>query len=481
MEVSDKILIGNAIKFSDELYLHKDTIDLISEINDLIKDTDNSFRNKDISDKIIQVWSFILQDSINNLKSCDFREYSHWSRKEDYRIQSRDANAINNEVTFGLDRLTNYFKEFTEFESVLYGVDGGYRDHVIHVFRVWLLGINLLNCEEDNMQMKTVDIDFEFSLGEKKVICGEEIISMWAIIALCHDLGYPLEKAEKINETVEKMYRHLGKMNIQKFSASFQQEHQFLNKFLLDFISSKIVVAGDGDLTELINNYDGFLVKSEMEDTSLFLDDKKYYTSIQAKFYTKFSKSLEYYSHGIISCSILLKSLFYFLESDFNVQEKMRLSFEDARQFFIRREMLRSIASHTCPEVYHLKANTLSFLLILCDELQEWGRPRFKEIQGEQTTIGIKKVEISTFKKDEIVFQMEYLGIIDPDNFAKKIFRRWHAILRSAVYDTKRKFTLNFKLTINNKAYEFIYKDNELKATNKPTTVTTPFSIYEVK
>ena len=63
MEVSDKILIGNAIKFSDELYLHKDTIDLISEINDLIKDTDNSFRNKDISDKIIQVWSFILQDS----------------------------------------------------------------------------------------------------------------------------------------------------------------------------------------------------------------------------------------------------------------------------------------------------------------------------------------------------------------------------------------------------------------------------------
>lgn len=102
-------------------------------------------------------------------------------------------------------------------------------------------------------------------------------------------------------------------------------------------------------------------------------------------------------------------------------------------------------------------------------------------ILQDSTTIGIKKVEISTFKKDEIVFQMEYLGIIDPDNFAKKIFRRWHAILRSAVYDTKRKFTLNFKLTINNKAYEFIYKDNELKATNKPTTVTTPFSIYEVK
>jgi len=156
------------------------------------------------------------------------------------------------------------------------------------------------------------------------------------------------------------------------------------------------------------------------------------------------------------------------------------LSFEDARQFFIRREILRCIASHTCPEVYHLKANTLSFLLILCDELQEWSRPRFKEIQGEeQTTVGIKKVEISTFKKDEIAFQMDYSGIIDPDNFARKMFRRWHAILRSAVYDTKRKFSLNFKLTINNKPYDFIYKDNELKSTNKPSSVKIPFSIYE--
>ena len=67
-----------------------------------------------------------------------------------------------------------------------------------------------------------------------------------------------------------------------------------------------------------------------------------------------------------------MKWLVYFLESDYDLTQSKALKKEDARQFIIRREALRAIAIHTCPDIYHLRSNTFSFLLIICDDLQEW-------------------------------------------------------------------------------------------------------------
>ena len=39
---------------------------------------------------------------------------------------------------------------------------------------------------------------------------------MWAIIALTHDLGYPLEKVEKINDRLELMLSEFGKIGFFK-------------------------------------------------------------------------------------------------------------------------------------------------------------------------------------------------------------------------------------------------------------------------
>ncbi len=411
MDINDKQLIDTVIsKKAIDDFLHMDTVNMLKQIADLLANDNSSFRSKDITQRILPAWVNILQDSILNLKSCDYRELSHWGRNPNAKQTGRD---INNDFVFGLDRLKQYFNEFTDFEGVLYGVDSGYRDHVIHVFRVWLLGIVILYAEP-SLGININDIELPTLSIDKKEFTEEETFSMWAIIALCHDLGYPLEKAEQINDSVEKMFRHLGKMNIQKFSASFHLEHQFINKFLLDFISSKIDIENEGELNKLRKKYAEYVNASELDPIlkKLFMEDRFYYTTIQSKYYLKFAKSFEYYSHGIISCSILLKSLFFFLESDFNMHETNRLSFEDARQFVIRREILRSIAAHTCPEVYHLKANTLAFFLILCDELQEWDRPSFNEMKSEGEN-DQKCISINKFSKSSIKFSFKYNGIID--------------------------------------------------------------------
>jgi hypothetical protein len=60
--------------------------------------------------------------------------------------------------------------------------------------------------------------------------------------------------------------------------------------------------------------------------------------------------------------------------------------YEDARQFYIRREILRPIASHTCKDIYQNDALCFSFLLIICDDAQEWGRKNITQLYVNEKT-----------------------------------------------------------------------------------------------
>jgi hypothetical protein len=80
----------------------------------------------------------------------------------------------------------------------------------------------------------------------------------------------------------------------------------------------------------------------------------------------------------------MARALVYFLESDFCIDSRKPLEDRDAKQFLIRREILRAVASHTCEEVYYLPFDDLPFLLFLVDELQESGRPTLDQRSGVQ-------------------------------------------------------------------------------------------------
>ena len=51
-------------------------------------------------------------------------------------------------VAYGVKELSEYFEKYTQFETMLYGGGKYYRDHVVHVFRVWLLGLDCLFYDE---------------------------------------------------------------------------------------------------------------------------------------------------------------------------------------------------------------------------------------------------------------------------------------------------------------------------------------------
>lgn len=370
---------------------------------------------------LIEIWKDLVATAIIFLKFKDDRECHH------------------DDGDYGIDDLGDFFQSYCDFEKFLYGGGEYYRDHVSHVFNVFLLGEKLVR--DDLHGFSFIDV-MDDKIGEKS-ITPDEKEAMWCIASLTHDLGYP---TEVVNEIHDKLRGMLKIFNIQDVSYILSQQSQLFNDSIIKLISS--------DLVKIEN------------DT----DEIRYATHTQAKYYLKFSRSIEKWDHGIESCIVLVKSLIYFLETDFSIDRQKLMDIDDARQFLIRQRILRAIASHNCDFIYHLKLD-LSFLLRLIDEMQEWGRPKLTDlfIKSPIITFSYEK-----FQKDRIEYSIKfsYEDQISEDaekklhENIKEYFRRkidaYITILRSAVDGKQREFVLTFNVIDDirgrERTYKFIHK-----------------------
>jgi len=373
--------------------------------------------------KLKDLWPLVLTDALRELKKHDPREWP----------EGKNFNSFFHEHSLGVTELQEVFTGFTEFEGMLYGVaPDRYRDHLAHAFRVWIIGHGLLkNCFQGALSTDELD----------KSITEQEWEGMWAIAALCHDVGYPLAAIERINQQARTTLRNLGLTPAGDLRFAFSQQMLPFHDTIIKLISSKPVKSNE---------------------------ENKYLTHLQNKYYLKFLKSFDRLDHGIVSTLLISKALVYFLESDLSHDSRKPLGQEDARQFLIRREILRGIAAHTCPDIYHLKFTTFSFLLFIVDELQCWGRPTLDELQNKseirQSTAHVKeftrtRINIQIDTDDENWDDGQRKGVVSQIN-------RLHRMLRLAVDTPTPAPELYLKFSIVNKngeKGEFLLVNNEIK------------------
>jgi hypothetical protein len=396
---------------------------------------------------VLDFWERLLIDAIKYLKWNDITEFPRRNKRHEKETAYKKIS----EGSLMVYYLKEYFQQFISFERLLYGAEQFYRDHVYHIIKVWLTGqYILMNHIHDGFpiyirenKLKRED-DSEIVFLNNKLLQSEknegllykgEEDAIWCLIALTHDLGYPLSKIEEINESIKKMMTYFAKTKLEEFSFEFPQQNQFINDAILKYMSSTIVPNSQGK--NLFN------------------------THIQAKYYLKFSRSFERYDHGLISCIVLVKNLVYFLETNFDFDLVSPLKDkEEARQFIIRREILRAIASHTCPEIYHLKPNTFSFILLFADELQFWGRLTFESMAWDID----KKYEVTldSFSSNEVSFTIKCKKqpSFQADSLVKFFTNKaalFKKLLRVAVDASGRQFTFKFSIKDETKTtYEFI-------------------------
>jgi len=391
-----------------------------------IENLDESRKLFDQKSAVVDVWRSLIGKAIVYLKYKDTREKYH--DDEDY----------------GVERLDEFFAAFRQFEPLLYGAEEErYRDHMCHMLYVFLVGEYLIRTMLggfDKIKVSDIDvIESQVSANEKE--------AMWCIISLTHDLGIALEKIPNINPKVEGMLNKFGSIDMQRLSYPFLRLP--LDDFTINFVSS--------DLREIAPG----------------TKDGKFVTHIQSKYFLKFSGAYEKRNHGIVGCLVLMKNLVYFLETDYTLDTRKPLDLEDAKQFLIRRNILRSIAAHSDDNIYYLKIVEFPFILRICDELHERERPKLKEMfEGKIIKLVVTVEGLSdTAIHYKVTFEWESAPTLDEekkkklrkevrDYFDKKC-ERIRRILRSAVGGKERNLTLTLEvvndLEIPPKVYKLIH------------------------
>ena len=373
-------------------------------------------------DVLTGLWSMILQDALLALKKNDTRE---WDKKR----SGITYESFFDPTSLGLTDLEKLLKSFSDFESLLYGASPGrYRDHVVHVFRVWITGHGLLR----HALQHGLHAD-KICCAKGRTISPEEWECMWALTALCHDLGYPLQSIGDINKRARDALSKLELLPSGELQFLFSQQMLPFNDTIIKLVSSKPV---------------------RMPGRN------KYITHLQNKYYLKFLKSFDKLQHGVVSSVLVSRALVYFLESDFCHDHAAPLNAEDMRQFVIRREILRAIAAHTCPDVYHLRFDTLSFLLYVVDELQCWDRPTLEQYQGRSSDTDKAEAGVRSFGRDRMAVEIHTgeATLAEVQQHVTDKLNYLHQILRLAVGTPQLppKQRLRFTYTARDKSKAFL-------------------------
>ena len=323
--------------------------------------------------------------------------------------------------------LLNFLEEATKFEDLLYGLESYYRDHTLHSLWVYFIGeylmrgalknlqgdnfnwyiYNDISKEQEKYDHPQIYVDFSKIEFERKFIrkVNEKKDAIWCIIALCHDLGYSLEKLDKLNNRVEKVLSYFTISNKENVGYTLDIEHQYLVTQFLELMAMDVRIVPSDEYREYIINLkndrkksvnayleykkklNAELSKEEEVDESKI---EKFKTTTEVKrineliltkcyrddsTYWRLCQSLEKKKHGILSSYLLFKILGIFAESSvMGPGEEWGLSDAEAIENIIHGNILFAMAQHTFDFADLNEINSLSDILVLSDDFEEFSR-----------------------------------------------------------------------------------------------------------
>ena len=225
----------------------------------------------------------------------------------------------------GSNKSPSIFKDVKDFEPLLQRLPN-YRDHFIHSFNVFLIGYYLIN------RIYELNNRFNFRVNDLNLT--------WMLASTFHDVAYPLQEIDNwLNEFLKKF---LGAGPT--FSLNIMDYLPLIYQNILNMISSWHINPVD-------------------LKTNLNIEDWEIYNEI--------SSSLIKKDHGVLGGLMLA----YLLAI------KERFGTEDRWGFLINhRPACHAICVHHLKSIpIRLTNHPFSFILSLCDELQDWGRPSKKK------------------------------------------------------------------------------------------------------
>lgn len=333
--------------------------ELLKKIESLNVEEIKGRKNKDVAERIKYFAFNTLAQDIIGVDKIYEKVVNHIKEISNYALK------LSNEYM-------GIIEDLERFESLL-RMDIRYRDHFIHQFQVFLMGYYMIN-RSDNLQNLLVKYLKEKGYSGSNEDLLDPVITCWFLSSMFHDIAYPIEKTNKLlgsylkaaflkrdfpfdvrEITPEELLKEL-RLTIPwgNFLAIYDGIFDYYKTLLCDLMCERI----DGDVKQNITKA---LIQQIIKNQN----------------------------HGLFSALILMHCSYE------NLPPEKRI---------IVREAALSMALHT-PEIYReifmAKSGLLSpkefpfgFLLMLCDNAQQWGRPRLSDLI-EDIQIELKKLKIS--------------------------------------------------------------------------------------
>lgn len=395
----EKLYLEN-LKNTQNLHTDDEVIDYVLEIfNQVSLPTDRSSLSSSLMERLDSLDTISYGKEIKHFKKqcLETREPLY-----DIIFESLQSLWVNK---YGKTEAYQVFKIAKDFENVLFK-DPRYRDHFIHQFQVFLSGLPIIDKHYDSIKKvylkkfsESSEIEIEFS---------------WMLAASFHDNGYLVQKFDKWLNSFFTEFLEIKDLPVKIDLYNLLLTRNFQE--YIDKLTSLYLSLNDGSESKW--NYDGAHIiehKIRRELTSSLINNR---------------------NHGIISALILLDRI---------ENSEMSRKTTDYQQKFFQSVVFPAglaICLHdkeilTSEKIKPIDFNKdpLSFILVYCDTIQEWGRPigisfadyNNKSLRLSKYEITSKKVAATlTFDKIEIFKTKdgEKTNFDFKDEELKKVFKK---------------------------------------------------------
>jgi len=253
-----------------------------------------------------------------------------------------------------------------------------YKDHFIHMFNTYIFGALVLSaivkredCEEvlkDIFKVvKENPTDFPFTLPQKPYTARRRLLFIWTLMAAVHDLAVPLKHLGSILTTLDQYFVHFG-LTMRQAKPDYNYSTGSAINYYIDLMA-RLFAAGIELDTDNQGNCTGHY--------RLALDP-------EPVFALEMRKALENQDHGILGAVCLFRSV----EDSFLARKAPRIRSPIG---YVKTVLEQDVARSALGVALHSVKNSgvsrlfpisfkkfpLAFLLILCDELQEFFRTEY--------------------------------------------------------------------------------------------------------
>jgi hypothetical protein len=248
------------------------------------------------------------------------------------------------------------FKCVEDFEPILRRKDLPYRDHFMHSFNVFLLGYYIINKLNENYP-------------DRNYFGTEDWNLTWMLTSTFHDVAYPVQETESwLNDLFEKFLGVNPKLSL--------NVTQIIPPIYTDFM-------------KMLSRHHKFGRKDDIASG----DDLE---RINWLHYDELGAGLVRKDHGVLGALMLCHSM--------AIRE--RFLDEPHPLDFLKNHLpaCHAISLHTLESIpVSFKKHPFAYLLILCDELQDWGRPSNRD----ERNLELKNVIIDRHDVPTLKFEIE--------------------------------------------------------------------------